>query len=208
MNNEHGSLLLILTLMFGVATGAGQDQKSLRVEQRDFSMEQEIIAKPVDLPENALRSLTNDEDVSSCLADRNLPPTQPPRMWFAGSEIHLAGPDESDLIVLPAFLKALEPMHPPPNSCFIGAYTSRFWVLRTSGKDYELVLAVDAHDLRVLRTKWRGYAEIETSISTLHGRTTRIYRFDGKSYKLYKESNDSISEFLNLSQLKTPSVDG
>ena len=187
MINERGSLVVIFTLIFGIAVGTRQDQKSHRVEQRDFSMEEEIIAKPVDLPENALRALANDEVVSSCLVNQNLSPTQPPRMWFVGSEIHLAGPDESDLIVLPAAVKAPGPMQPAPNACFVGPYTSRFWVLRTSGKGYELALAVDAHDLAVLLAKWKGYAEIETSISTLHGTTSTIYGFDGRSYKPCKE---------------------
>ena len=125
-------LLLLLLLLFAVALGAQERRGAPENEQRNFSMEQEIvpIRVPAILPEGALLALASDRSVSSCLHKQNSSPTHPPATWFVASEIHLYAPDEIDLIVLPAILKAQRSMSPAPNACFIGPYTSRFWVLR------------------------------------------------------------------------------
>lgn len=182
-------LLLLLLLLFAVALGAQERRGAPENEQRNFSMEQEIvpIRVPAILPEGALLALASDRSVSSCLHKQNSSPTHPPATWFVASEIHLYAPDEIDLIVLPAILKAQRSMSPAPNACFIGPYTSRFWVLRETAKGYDLVLAVDAHDLSVLRSKWKGHYEIETSVSTLHGTKPMVFRFDGRLYRQYEK---------------------
>ena len=184
------SLKRQLAVLFasGVLALACQAQQSVRTgepEQGDFSMETEIvpIKKPVDLPRSALKALAHDSIVSSCLASQNLPSDQLPAFWFVASEIHLNGPEEADLIVLPSDLKAPEPMHPAPNACFVGPYTVNFWVLRMTQGGCEVALSVHTHDLGVRKTRSKGYRDIETSISNLNGSTTTLFRFDGKHYK-------------------------
>ncbi len=74
-------------------------------------------------------------------------------------------------------------MKPAPNACFIGPYTSKWWVLRKTRDGYKIALSVDAHDLEVRKTTRNGYRDILASISTLQGTTATLYRFDGKKYK-------------------------
>ena len=184
--------LLLCVVLVGFAQVRQANPKENH-EQHDFSIEQEIvpIERPVGLPESALQALQEDSAVISCLADQNVKNDRVPSSWFVASEVHLAGPDEIDLIVLPAPLKASGPMHPAPNACFMGPYTGKFWVLRQAQKGYEIVLRDDAHDLGVRRTKWKGYRDIDTSLRTLNGTTIRLFRFDGKQYKLHSEKSEA-----------------
>ena len=182
---DKACLLLLLALtLSGTATQTSQSQGARSREQSSFSMETEMvpIEKPVSLPEGALRVLEKDAGVASCMQNETVSPGQLPSSWFVGSQIHLDGPDETDLIVLPGPLEAPQPMHPAPNACFFGAYTAKFWVLRLTGEGYKLVLKVDAHGLGVLKTKRNGYRDIETTVSSLNGSTTTLFRFNGQRY--------------------------
>ena len=190
VQKRRACLTLVLALaVCGAAGQSQQDEKTRQREQLDFSMETEIVPveKPVTLPEAALRLLEKEADVSSCMENANVSPGQLSSSWFVGSEIHLGGPDEIDLIVLPSELKPTQPMHRPPNACFFGPYTAKFWVLRMTRNGYELALAVHAHDLGALKTRWNGHRDIETTVSTLNGSTTTLFRFDGKQYKIHSE---------------------
>jgi hypothetical protein len=167
-----------------------QMQKRQHQQQREFSMEKEIVPlrKPLPLPESAAQALKMDGAVSSCAKDENLPNERALASWFVASEIDLGKPDEPDLIVLPAEVFSPQTMQTPPNGCFLGPYTMTFWVLGKVGPGYDVVLRVDAHDLTVLLSKWNGYHEIETSISNMRGSVTTMYRFNGRRYVKYKET--------------------
>jgi hypothetical protein len=187
---RRACLIPLLALAACGAVGQSrQGEKTRQREQLDFSMETEIvpIERPVSLPEGALRLLEKEADVSSCMVNAKLSPGQLPASWFVGSQVHLDGPDEMDLIVLPSPLEATQPMHPAPNACFFGPYTAKFWVLRMTRNGYELALTVHTHGLGVLKSGWKGHRDIETGISTLNGTTTTLFRFDGKQYKLHNE---------------------
>jgi len=186
--------LLLAVTMYGATGHTQQGEKPLQREQSSFSMEQEIvpIEKPVTLPGGALQALEKDTDVSSCMENANVSSGQLPSSWFVGSQIHLEGPGEMDLIVLPRNLGATQSMHPAPNACFFGPYTAKFWVLRMTREGYELALSVHTHGLGVLKTRWKGYRDIETAISSLNGSTTTLYRFDGQHYKSYSARSESV----------------
>ena len=78
-------------------------------------------------------------------------------------------------------------MKPAPNACFVGPYTTKWWILRKVAEDYEVILSVDAHDIEVTKTKSRGYRDIEAGITSMQGTTTTRYRFDGKHYQRFRE---------------------
>lgn len=137
MKEKERLVPLLLIGVFFTCSQARQDAKKQHHEQTEFSMEREIlpIEKPVTLSEDALRALRKDPAVSSCLESENLPNDRLPVSWFVASEIHLTRPNQPDLIVLPAELKAPAPMQPAPNACFLGPYTCKWWVLRKTVSD-------------------------------------------------------------------------
>jgi len=181
-------LLLFAVSMYEMAAQVPGAEMTRQREQLSFSMEQEIvpIVKPATLPEGALRALEKDADIVFCMKNENLSPSQLPSSWFVGSQIHLDGPDEIDLIVLPNLTA---------NTCFVGPYTAKFWVLRMTGKGYELALSVHTHGLEVLKSSWKGYRDIETTVSTLNGTTTTLFRFDGKQYASQSQSSKTEVHF-------------
>jgi len=77
-------------------------------------------------------------------------PEQVPALWFAASEIHLAGPEEVDPHCCSLNLPKIASHELPSDTaeaanCLLGANVGRFWVIRKnpSGR-YSLLLATVA----------------------------------------------------------------
>jgi hypothetical protein len=109
-------------------------------EQSDFGIELEAepVQRPVELPRAALDALTEDNRVARCLEKNSLSPSELPSNWFVASGIHLDGPDEVDLIVLPGGRIADTPAGKiSPNACLVGANTAQMWVLRKTQTGFQ-----------------------------------------------------------------------
>jgi hypothetical protein len=72
-----------------------------RKEQSKFGIEDPALQRPVILVRAALDALSKDERVASCLESEGLTANELPPNWFRASEIHLDGPNEGGLVVLP-----------------------------------------------------------------------------------------------------------
>jgi len=131
------------------------------------------------VPAPALETLKADNTVRSCLENQKLSPDQLPVSWFSAARIHLAGPEEDDLLVQPVF-------SPERSRCFHGVdCCAWFWVFRQAGKGYELVLKVFAGALSVRESIRNGYRDIQATSGNANGFTTVTFRFDGTRYKEY-----------------------
>jgi len=94
-----------------------------------IELEAEPVQRPVELPRAALDALSEDSRVARCLGRNGLSAKQLPSNWFVASEIHLDGPDEADLVVLPGGRIPDTPEGSiSPNVCLIGANTAQMWV--------------------------------------------------------------------------------
>ena len=149
--------------------------------------------RPVELSTAALRTLAEDDVVHSCLKDRERTQDQLPAKWFVASEIHLGGPNEIDLIVLPR----LAPSDKPPsgeseNACLLGANINPFWVLRKTPQGFDLVSSESAHDLQVLTTRSNGHRDIRLFSLTAINVTTADFRFDRKRYRFRRAQSNPI----------------
>jgi hypothetical protein len=176
--------LVLLAFMVALAATLAHAQHANKPGSREqlvFSTEQQLlpVERPVSIPEGALQALRDNEYVRTCLS-KGQTPEEIPASWFVGSEIHLDGPDEIDLIVL------------PNNGCLLGANIGPFWVFRKTPQAYELVLDVHVHDLRVLGTRSNGYRDIRTWSATAVTRTTVLFRFDGHKYQPYQTKSEPI----------------
>jgi hypothetical protein len=103
--------------------------------------------------------------------------------WFIASGIHLDGPDETDLVVVPSF-RGKESM------CFESVEAiGWFWILRKAGERYQLVLKTRGNGLEVLKTKNKGFRNIQTGTLGQAGRfiPTVRFGFDGKAYRKYSK---------------------
>lgn len=184
MRKEKTLVWLILFLLFAVPMRSQKGDTIANEEQSSFDAEEipgiPLVKRQVPVPSAALQILNEDVDVKGCLSDNPLPPNHSLASLFIGSEIHLDGPSERDLVVVPV----------PDYGCFHGATgIGTFWVFRASGERHELVLKALGNGLGILSTRYNGYRNIQTGTIGQAGKhyTTVTFRFDGKVYQKYKE---------------------
>jgi hypothetical protein len=168
----------ILGLALTCSSGV-QAQRHAQPEQREFSAEDEGVQRAVAIPQSVLDILGNDRGVQDILENADPPLKKPPASWFSASEVHLAGPNEKDLIVV-----GEEPVS--------GGNTARFWAFRPMLSGYELVLSDSAHDLQVKKKRWKGYREIELSGATAVEFFSTTFRWDGTRYVNFREESHEI----------------
>lgn len=183
---KHRNLLLpvlAITALLGTSVSAQKTARNQQPEQTAFSSDvipgQVAIRKPVEISEDALQVLRNTRKVRLCIEAGQTTAEQVSASWFVGSEIHLNGPNEVDLIVQPRDL----PEKPSENRCLYGAHVMPFWVLRHTAGKYELLLETYADVLLVLNSRTKGYRNIEGDTTTAQTIGSTTYRFDGEKYQ-------------------------
>jgi hypothetical protein len=195
---RKATLALSIVLLWPRMLPAQHTSKKIeRHEQSKFNSEQdyaeEPVERPVELSAAALRTLAGDLVVLRCLKHRERTQDQLPAKWFVASEIHLGGPNEIDLIVLPR----LAPSDKPPseeseNACLLGANINPFWVLRKTPQGFDLILSESAHGLQVLTTRSNGHRDIRLFSMTAIDVTSADFRFDGKRYRFRRAQSKPI----------------
>ena len=172
---------------------AAQHTKPEQKEQSDFGIELDAvpIQRPVTLPRGALDALSEDERVASCLENEGLSAEELPANWFVASEIHLDGPHETDIVVLPGGRLPDTPEGEiSPNACFSGANTAQMWVLRKTQRGFQLVLSQMGLGMTVLATRTNGLRDIQIGAAVGGYADSIDYKFDGDSYKIAVRTSD------------------
>lgn len=147
-------------------------------EQTIFSSEDDSFDRPAKLPGDVLRIMRDDGHVLIHMKGQNIPPDQlPPAEWFLASEVHLASPDELDLMVM-------------GTNGLRGASVCTFWIFRKTTEGYELALDIAAHDLKVLDSRSAGYRDIQAWTTTAVTRTMLLFRFDGHRYQVVERKTE------------------
>jgi hypothetical protein len=144
-----------------------------------------LVKRTAAIPDSALQVLrdTLTGGTFNCLKASGTTPEQAPASWFLASEIHLNGPNEIDLVVLPNVPGISDPTN--PGGCLLAAHGGPFWVLGpgiASGR-YGLLLATYGLGLRVLNSRTNRYRDIEIGTE----RNTRIYKFTWQQYQLAEQ---------------------
>lgn len=170
---KYSAALLLIVFSIGYMARAAAPGLS-KAEQTQFSAEDEGVKLPVVMPDDVRRLLDKDDNLSDELKSNEPPLTHAPSSWFSTSEIHLAGPEEKDLVVM-----AIGELR--------GANVTRFWIFRPTLSGHELIFYAPVHSLIVKRTRAKGYREIELFSATAIEWSTVTLRFDGKKYVQYRE---------------------
>lgn len=151
------------------ANGRIAEQKAEIANQTSFSSESPF-ERPVALGEAAKIALASDREIAGELNDARLSVQSIPKGWFRASEVQLGPANEAGLVVM-----ALN-FSPGPNRAY-------FWILRSTPKGYEIVLATDAHDLSILEGSSNGLRDIQTALPSGAPRPIKKYEFDGLLYE-------------------------
>jgi hypothetical protein len=171
---------VVFPTFFALLLGASISLATTGQEQSTFKADpSERLARPMPVPDAILQILSKDETVMACVRDSSIPHRSSLRSWFGASAIHLNGPDETDLVVLPV-AKGSRVM------CFQSVEgIGWFWVFRPIGGGYELVLKAAGLGLSVLDSRHNGYRDIRSGGQVGKWSTEATFRFDGKTYREY-----------------------
>jgi hypothetical protein len=107
----------------------------------------------------------------SCRKSANVSAEEIPASWFIASAIHLDGPNEEDLVIL------------PKNQCMNGANTGPFWIARKESMGYAVILSTGGNDLLILRSEHKGHSDVQVLTHLADKVTTVTFEFDGQNYK-------------------------
>jgi len=177
-------LLCCFALPLDSQTGQAREQ-----EQSSFGGEEvagiPFLQRPVRLPRAVLQILKEEATVKGCLTSNGLPLDHPIASWFVAATVHLGGPDERDLVVLPN-----PRSHTPDFLCFHSASgIQSIWLFRRIGKQYHLVLTTTGNGISILPDRHFGFRDIQSGTIGSAGRlvTTVIFHFDGNQYQEFDE---------------------
>ncbi len=140
-------------------------------EQRVFGAEDESFKRPFALPEVILNILSKDPEIPDTFGENDTPrPKQVPNSWFFASIVHLAGPDEQDVVVM--------------GRCPVcGANVAPFWVFRPTRDGYEQLMFGGGLALELMKSRTNGFRDLETSYVSTQKLWTDVWRFDGQKYQ-------------------------
>lgn len=184
--------MLVANVIGGCAVGQNS-ANDREPEQTIFDAEPDLgeilVKRPVEIPDSALQVLrdTLTGGTFNCLKAMGTTPAQAPASWFRASAVHLNGPNEVDLIVLPNVPNIAK--LPSPAGCLLAAHGGPFWVLGpgiASGR-YGLLLATYGLRLEVLSSRANRYRDIQVG----SGRTTALYKFTVQQYQLAEKKTEA-----------------
>lgn len=163
-------------------------------EQTLFNAEpdsnQLLVKRPIEIPDSALQVLrdTLTGGVGNCLKSRGVTPQQVPASWFLASAVHLNGPSEIDLVVLPDVPSLSDPKN--PGGCLLAAHGGRFWVLGPgiASEKYDLLLATEGLGLEILNSRTNRYRDIEIGEEG----ATLIYKYSVQQYQLAEKRDETL----------------
>ena len=178
--------------VFPTTAQISQDLKS--AEEVSFSMELPF-DRPARLSDAAKKTLASDATVADVMRDEHFSVETIPTDWFTASVVHLGPRDHSDLVVMGRGIS-------------LGPYSAGFWVLRQTSQGYDIMLATNTHDLALLETSTNGLRDIEIGLTTLSGRLTDRYKFDGQRYQKSEPAQESPSSKIPTGEAKFTSTSG
>ena len=174
------TLFLFVCILLGQAQALGQRSED---EQSKFAVEdipgEPRVTHPLAVPDKVVEVLQTDEAVKSCRKDNPIHAGQSLSSWFVASLIHLGGPKQADVVVVPSF-------NGEESMCFQtpAGIIGMFWLFRQHGQRYELVLRTWGGGFEILPSRTNGYRDVRTGTLGQAGRalTNLDFHFDGTRY--------------------------
>ena len=162
-----------------LVTVVAQPKHPRPTDQTHFNAEDGVRMHSIRIPANVLTILARDPMVSKTMHDADPALTQPSQSWFSAAKIHLAGPEENDLLVM-------------AEGPFLGANVVNFWVFRLTPQGPNLVLDGPAHDLIISRTRWMGLRDVKLLSATATRVHTVLLRFNGERFVTFSDRWEDI----------------
>jgi len=166
--------LLITTITCSCFSAQPKPKKEVEQQGFGLGMDGPVVEHPVALSDEELAVLANDELVKKEL-DQDPPIPKLTREGLEVGVIHLAGPNERDLVVVGS------------GSPFMGANVGPFWIIRDLPSGPVVVLHAITLSLSLRKSRTKGLRDIELFATTAVEGTTTVLHFDGAKYAFFKE---------------------
>jgi len=161
--------LLFAAVVCAAATTA---QEKANLEQTVFGGE-EPLKHAVSLSPAVLKVLLNTQAGRVGLQSAKDSERRHPERLFQAAEVHLGGPEETDLVVV-----GQAPMS--------GADNTWFWVVRPAHTRAQVVLFAGCNGIELMDSRTNGYRDIRGGWASPQEVVEIVYHFDGKKYKVWK----------------------
>ena len=151
-------LLLLICFSVPLHSQSGSESGQPRYGGEGIQDIMESPKRTMRVPASVLQTLRKDDTVKACLSDNKPTLDHPFASWFTGSVVHLDGPEERDLVVVPS-----PRVHQPNIMCFHSVEgIGWFWFFRRTGTRYQLVLKAGGNGFSIEANKSNGYRDIKT----------------------------------------------
>jgi len=168
--------LLLLVVALWISACFGQDACSYkRIFEGDEDSCFENATSP---PPSVAASILNTTEAKETFADMGPGERAGVSRLWKGLTVHLRNQEQMDMIVRGDF-----PMS--------GGDNTWFWIV-TSVDNHPVAFWVQGNAVTILRSRHCGYADIRTDWAAGSNRATRIFRSDGRRYKLFRENYKSL----------------
>jgi len=167
-------LPMLVCLGLIVVTMQGQTARPAP-EQTEFSPDYgHPIQHEVPVSPGVLRVLLKSPEVRDTLQDAKESAQHATSQLFTTAEVHLGPAKEIDLVVY-----GISPM--------TGGDNDWFWIVLSARKNPKVVLFAGGSSLEVMSSRTNGYRDIRSGWASASQASTKIYKFNGRTYKLWKE---------------------
>jgi hypothetical protein len=177
------ALIVATVILFVSHLYAGQQKTPDLRQQASFCEDgpDETVLKPIPLPSEVVSALMYTAEANAARESaenkgRNLNPAT----LFKGTTVHLAKSVDVFYLVMGSF-----PMS--------GADNTWFWIVRSSGNGATILLWAGANCVDISRKGTLGYKDIVTTWSSARYAKTTIYKYSGRSYKVWRTKSRPVS---------------
>lgn len=175
MGAVRRAVLILVAVIVADGVLVAQGQKAQPVRDQTLFSEEGTLQNQVALSPNILKILLKTRQARQGMQFASDAEENKPAELFRAAEVHLGRRDEVDLVVIGV----------PPMS---GADNGWFWLVSSATSNHpKVVLFAGGNSLEIMESRTNGYRDIKSIWSSPNETSQRIYHFDGKSYRLWKE---------------------
>jgi hypothetical protein len=171
---------LLIGTFLAAGSASAKDSVQPTEGRRDlFRVDDARFKNAAPLPKGVLDVLAAREEAGYARDYTREHPRADLNQFFMAVPLHLSDPGKTDYIVAGLF-----PL--------TGADCNWFWIVRSDGKGFRVVLFANVSYVELLESKTNGFDDIRTVFSLPSESTTRTYRYTGDKYRLLRKTDSLI----------------
>jgi len=168
------SIALALALLWAGSLSGQTPMKTADASLQVFTAGDERFDRPVPISQDVVKLLLRTKEAKGAMELASNQELRELGHSFRAVEVHLSESNQAAMLVL-----GIGPMH--------GADNAWFWIVLSPAVKPAVALFATGESVELMHRRTRDYADVRTRWSSPRDTCTRIYRFDGNRYRLWKE---------------------